>query len=85
MVSPFENPFPTRGRGPWTPWGGSEQALVSSHTIYRPRCTDRQLLGVGILFCHRITFWEQTKTFAIPESQRLTLSRALPRNPDDLI
>ena len=23
VVSPFENPFPTRGRGPWTPWGAA--------------------------------------------------------------
>ena len=23
MVSPFENPFPTRGRGPWTPRGAA--------------------------------------------------------------
>ena len=48
VVSPFENPFPTRGRGPWTPKGGSGQSLVLSHAIDRPRCTDRQLLGVGI-------------------------------------
>ena len=56
VVSPFENPFPTRGRGPWTPKGGWGPSLVSSHAIDRPRCTDRQLLGVEILFCHRITF-----------------------------
>ena len=49
MVSPFENPFPTRGRGPWTPMGGSGQSVALSHTIYRPRCTDRQLLGFGVL------------------------------------
>ena len=48
VVSPFENPFPTRGRGPWTPTEGSGQSLVSSHTIYRPRPTDRQLLGFTI-------------------------------------
>ena len=24
VVSPFENPFPTRGCGPWTPMGGWE-------------------------------------------------------------
>ena len=46
VVSPFENPFPTRGRGPWTPKGGWGPSLVSSHAIDRPRRTDRQLLGV---------------------------------------
>ena len=49
VVSPFENPFPTRGRGPWTPRGDWGQAGVLSHTIDRFRCTDRQLLGVTIL------------------------------------
>ena len=45
VVSPFENPFPTRGPGPWTPRGDWGQAGVLSHTIDRFRCTDRQLLG----------------------------------------
>ena len=54
VVSPFENPFPTRGRGPWTPAEGSGQARVLSHAIDRPRRTDRQLLGFGVLLasCH---------------------------------
>ena len=31
------------------PHGGWGQAVVSPHTIYRPRCTDRQLLGLETL------------------------------------
>ena len=31
------------------PHGGSEPSLVLSHTLYRPRRTDRQLLGVETL------------------------------------
>ena len=56
VVSPFENPFPTRGRGPWTPAEG-QRVIVGAFAYHRPpRCTDRQLLAVEILFCHRITF-----------------------------
>ena len=82
VVSPFENPFPTRGRGPWTPKGGSGQSLVSSHTIYRPRPTDRQLLGVGrLLASYNVLRIAQGCALVVtPESRRPTLS-VIPTEP----
>ena len=65
VVSPFENPFPTRGCGPWSPTEGSGQSLVSPHAIDRPRCTDRQLLGVeGLLSSYYFLRTRQSFAFA---------------------
>ena len=88
MVSPFENPFPTRGRGPWTPKGGSGQSMVSPHTIYRPRCTDRQLLGVGrpLASYYLLRTAQGCALVVTPESRRLALT-VIPseqREPRDL-
>ena len=76
VVSPFENPFPTRGRGPWTPTEGSGQSLVSSHTIDRPRCTDRQLLGLETLLSsyHVLRTTQGCALVVTPESQRLNIT-----------
>ena len=84
MVSPFENPFPTRGRGPWTPMGAAD-----SRGCFRIPSTGRDAptasCSVMRDYWHRMAFCVQTKTFATPESQRLTLSRPLPRHPDILM
>ena len=37
-----------QGLRPLDPTGGSGQAGALSHAFYRPRCTDRQLLGITI-------------------------------------
>ena len=76
MVSPFENPFPTRGRGPWTPRGAAGRRGSPSHAIDRPRCTDRQLLGLEILLssCHVLRARQGCALVVTPESRRLTLS-----------
>ena len=58
------------------PHGGWGQSLVSSHTIYRPRCTDRQLLGVEIRLAS-YDFLSTTQGCALvvtPESRRLPLT-----------
>ena len=58
VVSPFENPFPTRGRGPWTPWGaaGSRWFLRMPSTGRDAPTASCSVLG----FCwHRVAFWGQ--------------------------
>ena len=84
VVSPFENPFPTRGRGPWTPMGGWGQSLALSHTIYRPRCTDRQLLGFTVLLasCH-VLGTRQGFVFGGGWDSGLEIPRLVPLARDD--
>ena len=56
--------------------GGWGQAVVSPHTIYRPRCTDRQLLGVeGLLTSYNLLRTTQGCALVVtPESRRLPLT-----------
>ena len=56
--------------------------MVSSHTIYRPRGTDRQLFGDETLLSS-YDLLRATQVLSTKESQRLNLSRPLPRNPSD--
>ena len=53
---PLRTPSRPGAAAPGPQRRAASQSVVSSHTIYRPRPTDRQLLGVERLFCHRITF-----------------------------
>ena len=58
VVSPFENPFPTRGRGPWTPRGaaGRRWFLRMPSTGRDAPTASCSVLG----FCwHRVAFWGQ--------------------------
>ena len=53
VVSPFENPFPTRGRGPWTPWGAADRRWflpIPSTGRDAPTAS----CSVLRLFCHRM-------------------------------
>ena len=58
VVSPFENPFPTRGRGPWTPRGAA-----GSRGCFRMPSTGRDAptASCSVLPFRwlRVTFWEQ--------------------------
>ena len=63
MVSPFENPFPTRGRGPWTPWGaGGSRWFLRMPSTGR----DAPTASCSVLpFCwHRVAFWGQGRVLA---------------------
>ena len=73
VVSPFENPFPTRGRGPWTPRG----AAVSRWFLRIPSTgRDAPTASCSVLgFCwHRVAFRKNGKTLATLESRQPTLT-----------